>query len=351
MRRSLSKSTLLNVAIGIVMLFQISACADGRRFGDGAPKGDGDTKTDGGTMTNNAKGVHSETIAVDGNKREFSFYVPGKSAGKRLPVVIYLHGHGDSMRHMLGRGLMKSASSEWMDVAERESFLVFYPLGLKGEGRRAKTGWNDCRRDAKGNPQVDDVKFVRELIDFAVEKQNGDRSRVYVTGMSNGGHMTMRVAMEMSSEVAAVAPVVALLPKSNKCSAPTRPVPILMMHGTADPIAPYEGGSMPKGRGEVYSARETAQIWAKWNGLDNVREKTVGVQDRTSSDNSKIVIHTREASTSGNAVIAYEIQGAGHTEPSRDAKMNRLLKRVQGNQNNDIEMAVTIWDFFKTRSR
>lgn len=353
MRRSSSKLVLQRAALGFALLMTAFSCADtsANRLGKDTQKEDIPKEDMGNRITRSTKGIHSYNLSVDGTKREFSYFIPNDADSKRLPIVIYLHGHGDSMRHMLGKGFVKSASSKWMDVANREGFMVMYPLGLKGTGRRPKTGWNDCRGDASGNPRGDDIKFIRELIDFAVNEKNGDRNRVYVTGMSNGGHMTMRVAMEMSSEVAAVAPIVALLPRSNKCQKPANPVPILMMHGTADPIAPFEGGSMAGGRGEVMSARETANTWVRWNRLENVPERTLGVQDKTSSDNSRIVTRVREASPGGNAVIAYEIQGAGHTEPSRSAKMNRLLKRVQGNQNNDIEMAETIWDFFKTRNR
>jgi polyhydroxybutyrate depolymerase len=342
-----SKSILHNITLGISMLLLLIVCANTSAESSAT---ESQTKA-GDAMNTDSRGVHRRTMAVDGTQRDFSYFVPGNSAGTHLPIVIYLHGYGDNMRHILGEGIVTSASSKWMAVAEREGFLVFYPLGLKGDGWRSKAGWNDCRRDAKDNPQVDDVVFIRQLINFAVENLNGDRRRVYVTGMSNGGHMAMRVAMEMSSEVAAVAPIVALLPKASKCSPPSEPVPILMMFGTADPIAPFEGGSMKGGRGEVMSARETVNTWVKWNKLENVPEKTSGVSDKSSSDNSTIMRRTREASPGGIAVIAYEILGGGHTEPSQTAEMNRLLKAAQGNQNNDIEMAVTIWEFFKTRSR
>jgi polyhydroxybutyrate depolymerase len=124
-----------------------------------------------------------------------------------------------------------------------------------------------------------------------------------------------------------------------------------MIFGTEDPIAPYEGGTMKGGRGEVLSARETIDTWVKWNNLESVPEKSSQVEDINKSDGSSIVKHTIESSPDGNAVIVYEVQGGGHTEPSRVAKMNRLLQAIQGNQNNDIEMADTVWEFFKTRSR
>lgn len=348
MRGLPSKSVLHNIAHGFAVFFLLIVCAN--TFAASSGK---ETQTKGGDAVNNdSQGVHSRTMTVDGTNREFSYFVPGNTAGKHLPIVIYLHGYGDNMRHILGEGIVSSASSKWMDVAEREGFLVLYPLGTKAGRWRSKAGWNDCRQDADGNnTQVDDVAFIRQLIDFAIENLNGDRSRVYVTGMSNGGHMAMRVAMEMSSDVAAIAPIVALLPKASKCSPPSKPVPILMMHGTADPIAPFKGGSMAGGRGEVLSARETVNTWVKWNNLESVPETTTEVEDISKSDNSTILIRSREESPSGNAVIAYEVVGGGHTEPSQTAGMNKLLKIAQGNQNNDIEMADTIWEFFKTRSR
>lgn len=302
--------------------------------------------------TDDASGLLSDTLTVAGRAREFSYFVPGTSGQEALPIVIYLHGHGDNMRHIVGKARLKSASSVWMDVAEQERFLVLYPLGAKASGRRAKTGWNDCRDNARGNPQLDDVAFVRRLIDFATEQLNGDQRRVYVTGMSNGGHMAMRVGMDMPAEVAAIASVASLMPAAmTQCSRPTQPVPILMMHGTADPIAPFKGGSMTGGRGQVLSARETVNTWVRWNNLESVTEQTVDMPDENRRDKSVIVRRTREHASDGIAVVAYEIQGGGHTEPSRSTRLGRLQQRIQGNQNGDIEMAETIWDFFEGRAR
>jgi len=319
-----------------------------------ASAGVGATPTDGrgGTAgTRSDPGIHRSTLRIDGQDREFSVYVPESAASGERPVVIYLHGHGDNMRHILGKGLISSASSIWMKVAEEEDFLVVYPLGLKGKGWRGKTGWNDCRSDAQGNPESDDVEFIRQLIDHSVRSYGGDRRRVYVTGMSNGGHMAMRAAMELSSEIAAVAPVVSLMPRASDCSPPTQPVPILMMHGTADPIAPFEGGAMAGGRGEVLSAQATLDTWVRWNGLEDVPERHQALPDLCPTDDSTIFARIRETQSGGNAVIGYEMRGAGHTEPSKEAKLNRLLKRVQGPQNQDIEMATHLWSFFESRSR
>jgi len=290
-------------------------------------------------------GLHQdESIEVDGRRREFSYFVPSRSSGQTLPMVIYLHGHGDNMRHIVGKGIVPSASAQWMKVAERESFLIFYPMGLEGSDR--KTGWNDCRTDTETNPHADDIRFVKELIQFADKTIGVDRTRIYVTGMSNGGHMTARIAMEMSDQIAAVATVSSLLPKQSLCLPPSRPVPIMTMHGTEDPIAPFKGGSMAADRGAVYSFGETVDIWRKWNGLENVKAETRQLLDRDRSDGSMIIEHSWATPSNSSVVIALEMKGAGHTEPSRVAKINRLLARIQGSQNRDVEMADTVWEFF-----
>ena len=295
--------------------------------------------------------IHSDALLIGEDKREFSYFVPANSGSGPLPIVIYLHGHGDNMRHILGQGRVHSASANWMKVADQEGFLVIYPLGQKGPGRRGKTGWNDCRIGAKGNPSGDDVEFVRRLIAFASQTLNGDLKRVYITGMSNGGHMTMRCAMELSEILAAVAPIAALLPTESDCSPPSTPVPILMMHGVDDPLAPYTGGEMAGERGTVLSARETAHAWIRWNQLEDVPERVYAVPDQDASDGSTIRVRMRERSPGGVAVVAYAMHGAGHAEPSRNAKMGRLPRRIQGNRNRDIEMAEVVWEFFKTRTR
>lgn len=341
----------LSTSAGYLGLLAISSLVLACAHSSVGSRGNDSDGRDGTAADHGAGKVHSASLTVGGTTREFSYYVPVVGGEEERAIVIYLHGHGDSMGHILGNGLVPSASSKWMDLADREGFIVVYPLGLKGDGRRAKTGWNDCRTDAPGNPDSDDVGLIQGLVDFAANELDGDRRRVYVTGMSNGGHMAMRVAMEMSGSVAAVAPVVALLPRDRGCSPPTQPVPILLMYGTDDPIAPFEGGAMAGGRGHVLSARETVATWVDWNQLGGTTETTFELPDLATSDDSTITVIERDTGSGGSAVIAYEVRGGGHTEPSRSAKLGRLLKRIQGNQNHDIESAEAIWAFFKTRSR
>ena len=293
-------------------------------------------------------GLHeNKSIAVDGHvgtARTLSYFVPRSLQGKP-PLVIYLHGHGDNMRHIVGKGLVPSASAQWMEVAERESLLVFYPLGLDGSDRRS--GWNDCRTDTDTNPKVDDISFVKALVEFAAESFNVDRQRIYVTGMSNGGQMTMRIAMEMSDQVAAAASISALMPQQSRCAPPAKTVPILLMHGTEDPIAPFNGGAMAGERGNVYSFRESTAMWRRFNKLEDAKGVVKNLPDIDLTDRSTLIEYSWTDLSGSAAVIAIEMHGAGHTEPSRAAKINRILARVQGNQNRDIEMADTVWAFFK----
>ena len=104
-------------------------------------------------------------------------------------------------------------------------------------------------------------------------------------------------------------------------------------------------------RGSVYSFFETVDTWRKWNGLQEANATTRQLLDRDRSDGSVIIEHSWDTSNNSSAVIALEMKGAGHTEPSRVAKINRLLTRIQGKQNRDIEMADIVWEFFSRHTR
>ena len=132
----------------------------------------------------------------------------------------------------------------WLEIAEREKLILVIPSGaLSPDGN---PGWNDCRADAESNPKTDDVKFIRALIQNVAKSCAIDRSRIFASGMSNGGNMALRLALELSDQIAAVAVVASAMPKVNICGPPAHPVSVLFMNGTADPLLPYEGEKWQK---------------------------------------------------------------------------------------------------------
>lgn len=293
-------------------------------------------------------GLHeSETMVIDGLTREFSYYVPSIGTSAPLPVVFYFHGHGDSMTHMLGQGAVEAPSSEWLEVAEEEGYLMFYPLGLEGDDN--KTGWNDGRTDVTGNPTADDVGFFLHMVAFGRRCLNLDVDRIYITGHSNGGHLCMRIAMEHAEVVAAVAITSALHPVATSAGTPSMSVPIMFIHGVDDPIAPYIGGEMDSNRGFIYSFDETMDIWRAWNGVDDVTAVSDSLPNINGSDASSITFDTWAPDDVGDgAVVGYSVVGGGHTEPSIDHHVPEI---IVGDQCWDAETARIINGFFQTYAR
>jgi polyhydroxybutyrate depolymerase len=114
---------------------------------------------------------------------------------------------------------------------------------------------------------VADVAFVSALLADLKARFRVDEGRIYATGFSNGASMVFRVARELSPVFAAAAPVAGADWRS--AENPKRPVPLLYMTGTADPLNPVEGGEIHIGRkafGEKPPIREMIGRWVKMHG-------------------------------------------------------------------------------------
>ena len=191
----------------------------------------------------------------DGLARKFHFYAPeGLIDGEAYPLVMLLHGHGGSSDQMLGLSGMKAPYRIWLDIAEREKVFILVPEGVISPDD--KLGWNDCRADTVTNPSTDDVGFLVGLSEAMADVYPIDENRVYASGTSNGGHMSLRLAIEAGEHFAAVAPLLAALPTDSKCSEPDTQVALMLINGTNDEILPYDGGQVAGNRGgRVLDAR------------------------------------------------------------------------------------------------
>ncbi len=288
------------------------------------------------------------TIIVDGITRNYDYYMPNNLGSSSVPLVFMLHGGGSESDDLTGESGFKAPYKVWMDIADDEKFIIVYPNGtlnpLGGQG------WNDCRADATTNPSVDDVGFIDSLIAYFSNLYNIDVNRIYATGTSNGGHMTLRLALELSNKIAAIAPVVASMP-AIRCSNPVHPISVLFMIGTDDPLSPYNGGEVAPdigGRGTVLSAEESANFWVVFNQTDSV-SSIMNYQDINTTDNSTVKSITYSNGIELTQVVLYEILGGGHLEPSIQEQYSPILELSLGSQNHDIEMATVIWDFFKNK--
>ncbi len=270
---------------------------------------------------------------------------PRISRAKR-PLILVLHGGGGKANKF---DITTGAEHSFNALAKREDILVVYP---QGTGKQ----WNDGR-EAKAIPaqrlNVDDVGFLSSIIDREIESGEVDPKRVFVTGCSNGGFMTNRVACELSNKVAGVAIVIAGMPTAlePRCR-PNAQVSVLIMNGTADPLVPYVGGEVKilgTSRGVTTSSDQTFQFWLERAGYHGqtsaIRENKL--PDIHTTDNSWIGVRSFESS-SGVGVSLYTVHGGGHTWPGG---RQYLFRSLVGEVNQDIDATQVIWDFFRTHAR
>jgi polyhydroxybutyrate depolymerase len=177
----------------------------------------------------------SGTLESDGRSRAYFVHLPPGYTGKQpLPLVLVLHGATESpegVEELSGMSLK----------ADKENFIAVYP---RGTGRLSNVPtWNsgNCCGYALMN-HVDDVGFLRALIEKLGHDYVVDPKRIYVTGISNGGMMTYRAACELSDKIAAIAPVEG---EQNVDCRPGSPVSVIVFHGTADHLVPFDGGTTP----------------------------------------------------------------------------------------------------------
>lgn len=289
--------------------------------------------------------ILNEKIFIDGEKRNYHIYVPDNHENR--PLVILLHGNRGSSNQVLGRSIISSPQKIWLRLAEENNFIVVAPNGSKGPEKHR--GWNDCRTDAVGNPSTNDVLFISELLKKIETQYNHDPQRVFVAGVSNGGIMANRLAMEIPEKITAFASIVSSMPINSACADAETPISALFMNGTEDPLLPYDGGHIKSERGEVKATDACINYWTARNGTETEPEET-NIEDINKTDGSTATKYHYKNGTNNTEVVLYKISNGGHTEPSLEEHYRFLYKRIVGNQNKDFEMAVAIWDFFKDKS-
>ncbi|MFH0939238.1 MAG: PHB depolymerase family esterase [Planctomycetota bacterium] len=265
--------------------------------------------------------------------RSFIVFVPSKIFQQKTPpsLVIALHGGGSN-----AEGMQRFCGLD--ETALKRGFIVVYP---NGSGRIKKIlTWNsgECCGYAKER-KIDDVAFIRELIDFMIKQYGVDPARVYVTGMSNGAMMAYRLAAELSDRIAAIAAVAGTL--DIDAAAAKKPVPILHFHGTEDQYVPYEGGhgSRSLKDNKHTSVKTTIETWIRANQVE--AEPVVEELPDKINDGTSVVRYTYKTKQDQQRIVLYKIIGGGHTWPGR-SRFERLL----GRSTEEISANELMWTFF-----
>ncbi|WP_323119916.1 alpha/beta hydrolase family esterase [Burkholderia alba] len=278
------------------------------------------------------------SLLVGDTIRSFVYRAP-PSLAPGAPLLIVFHGGSGSPEQ-----IRRQTGFEFDELADANGFAVAYPQGTGGN-------WNTCqkgRRNTATKRNADDVGFARALIAWFDTHHRIDRSRVFVAGFSNGGHMCFRLALEMTGEIAGFAAIAANrpAPADCKCRAASVAVPMMMFNGTADPINPYAGGMLSpyglRSLGPVLSAEDTAASFVR-PGSAHRRER---VDETATADRATRVEKQAWGTATQDEVVLFTIRGGGHTIAQR----RYAFPRIFGRTSTEIDAPLEIWRFFCTIS-
>jgi polyhydroxybutyrate depolymerase len=296
-----------------------------------------------GTPGRLGPGDHELSLDFAGGTRHYRLHLPAVAGGRALPVLLAFHGGG-------GHAAGFQAYAGLDPVADREGFAVVYPEG-SGRLRHRLLTWNAggcCGRAMQEG--VDDVGFVRAVLDDLAGRVAVDPTRVYATGHSNGGMLAYRLAAEASDRIAAVAPVAGATPLER--FAPEHPVAVLHIHSVDDPRALYAGGlGPPFPLTRVRSLHEGVETqlarWAARNGCPAEAREVERRRDGSAAGHTAtLLVHAPCAS--GAEVAHWRLTGAGHGWPGSRAQ---LPEPLVGPGTDVIDAAEEVWRFVRRFSR
>jgi polyhydroxybutyrate depolymerase len=256
-------------------------------------------------------------FTFDGVARTAIVYLPSSyNASYKYPVVLVLHGLTQN-----GSGIR--SYSQFDAVADTAKFIAVYPDGLSA-------AWNATIGTASPN----DAGYLNALLDTVIAKYNVNTNRLYSCGFSNGGYMSHRLACEYANRFAAIASVSGtMFDATYSACNPTKAIPVLQIHGTADFVVSYNG-SAASGKSVV----DVMSFWVNKNAC-NTTGNTINLADVV-NEGSTVSETTYSGCTNGTKTQLLKIQNGGHTWPSAVS-----ISGI-GNVNLDINGAREIWKFF-----
>jgi len=288
-------------------------------------------------------GDHRVSLQHGGRPRSYIVHVPPAAReAHALPVVVNFHGGG-------GNAESQQKYSRMDVLADVEGFLAVYPDGTGRMPDRLLT-WNagTCCAYSVVN-KVDDVGFTLALLADLEARQPVDRRRVYATGLSNGGMMAWRLAVEASGQIAAIAPVAGA--KVLQAGPSKRPVSVMHFHSVDDPRALYAGGlgpPFPMTSSQVFhsAVEPTIREWAAAIGCpaDARAAATLSGQAGTKEAVQTATRYVWAPCREGTEVVLWKFTGAGHVWPGG---LQGYLTRLLGPSTALVDANLEMWRFFQ----
>ena len=228
------------------------------------PESDNDDLFNETCIDTSRSGMKRCDLKHDNLDRFYYVYTPSNlDSNESIPVLFAFHGYGSSaMRHL--------NYTNYFPLADSNNFIVIYPQGATTA--TLSTHWNVGGWTSKST--IDDLDFVDTVISLLKDKIQIDETRIYSSGMSNGGYMGYHLACNLSSKFAAIASVTGSMTNDtfNECD-PTHPTPILQIHGLLDFIVPYDGNAGSK------SIPDVINYWVNYNSCNLDPETLIKYDD------------------------------------------------------------------------
>jgi poly(3-hydroxybutyrate) depolymerase len=329
-----------------------------------------------------------EKVTVDDVDRTFMVRLPkGYDPQRKYPVVILLHGlnqDADDMERLTG----------FDQLADKDGVIAVYPAALHGRwnvgvrptvrqtspmgpGRRRGYGGGGYpgggypgggypggggggypngggqQQPRQQNPddddhssrssETDDIGFFSQMLDQLTSKFAADPARIYTAGLSEGGFMSMRLGCSLGDRIAGVAAIGAAMPKTMTCL-PPRPVPVVMIDGTSDPIVPYGGGTEHNLNLATLSVEDSAKAWAR---IDHCGDKPAHAKlPEAKKGAMETKTDTYDGCGQGAEVLLYSVKGAGNTWPGGE---QYEAENAIGKTSEDLNANEVLWSFLVTR--
>ena len=266
--------------------------------------------------------------------RSYRIHIPPSYDGKTaVPLVIVLHGNTANSKVI-------KTKTNFDEVANRDCFIAVYPNGATDlitafyylifhqRWARSLNGGFCCGNAVKRN--IDDVGFIKALIEELQCRLNINSSRIYSTGNSNGGIMTYRLGAELSEIFAAIGVSGASIGgRLNKnfpfwmIPEPDHPLPVIIIHGMKDDTVPYDGNV------RFLPVNTSVSFWVEHNNCDPIPEINI-------SESGNIIRKTYKNGFEGTEVILYSVVNGTHS-----------WYGSKGSPITEISSTELIWEFFK----
>ena len=318
-----------------------------------------------------------EKVTVDDVDRNFMVRLPkGYDPQQHYPVVILLHGMNQDPEDI-------ERLTRFNELADKDGIMVVYPSALHGRwnvgvraevrrpmmspgrgGRRGGGGYpggggytgggggypqGGGQQPQGGQPEerraapADDVAFFNQMLDQLPTKFSVDTSRIYAAGLSEGGFMSLRLGCALGDRIAAIAAVGAAMPKTMICL-PPRPVPLVMINGTSDPVVPYGGGTEHNLSLAIVSVEDSAKAWGKIDRCEEKPEKSKLPAREKGGMETRVDTYT--GCQQNAAVVLYSVKGAGNTWPGGE---QFEVEKTIGKTSQDLNANEIMWSFLVTK--